>query len=300
MAQEGEWLQNRAENWSQAVKSFHRCPPLTFSAESHRFAFPTSKWGLPAFQEKGFMWPNSSNFAPLQVVFLGCPCTLLWIASGMRASPGYVCWIPSPTVPTDQTEGRHGHLEKPSPPLGKVSGWKRHFQEQRMPEFQSCFPRSPAVYLCVNQPTSVLGICTVPVSLAGISSAPAIQVQCRLAKFVAAVSVRACASSRGCSPPWLEGLTQVSFMIPFIWRAPWVTCRISSHLLPSPDQPLVSGFYSSLLLRTCDMQKGLCATLALWFSGSDPLLVVMGEIFTCCSDWERLRSLQRVFEPLVC
>nr|XP_021386341.1 uncharacterized protein LOC110470766 isoform X2 [Lonchura striata domestica] len=49
MAQEGEWLQNRTENWSQAVISFHRCPPVTFSAEPHPFAFSTSKWGLPAF-----------------------------------------------------------------------------------------------------------------------------------------------------------------------------------------------------------------------------------------------------------
>lgn len=50
MAQEEEWLQNTAENWSQAVISFHRCPPVTFSAELQPFAFSTSKWGLPAFQ----------------------------------------------------------------------------------------------------------------------------------------------------------------------------------------------------------------------------------------------------------
>lgn len=115
MAQEGEWLQNRAENWSQAVISFHRCPPVTFSAEPHPFAFSTSKWGLSAFQGRGFMWPNSSNFVPLQVIYLGCLHTLLWTASGTRASPGCVCWSHSPTVPTHQTEGRHGHLKKLSP-----------------------------------------------------------------------------------------------------------------------------------------------------------------------------------------
>lgn len=66
--------------------------------------------------------------------------------------------------------------------------------------------------------------------------------------------------------------TQVSCMIPFIWRPPWVAHGISSHLLPPPNQAPVSGFYSTLPLRTCDTQKGLCATPALWFSGCDPAL----------------------------
>lgn len=46
MAQEGEWLQNRAENWSQAVISFHRCPPVTFSAEPHLLLFPPLRLGI--------------------------------------------------------------------------------------------------------------------------------------------------------------------------------------------------------------------------------------------------------------
>ncbi|CAM9591301.1 unnamed protein product, partial [Bubo scandiacus] len=39
----GEWLENRAGNWSQAVISFHMSS-VTFSAKLHLFAFSTSKW----------------------------------------------------------------------------------------------------------------------------------------------------------------------------------------------------------------------------------------------------------------
>lgn len=156
---------------------------------------------------------------------------------------------------------------------------------------------SPAACLCVNQPTSLLGICTVQVSFAGISSSPAIQTWCRrLAQFVPAVSAQACASSRDCSPPWLEGLAQVISMIPFIWRVSWVTHVMSSYLLPSPDQPFWVAFtahfrWGPVTRRVLHM---------LWLSGSDPALSGNG--------WDPHQLLRlgenqisaESFEPLVC
>lgn len=131
------------------------------------------------------------------------------------------------------------------------------------------FLHSSAACLCVNQATSLLGIRTVQVSFAGISSAPAIQAWCRrLARFVAAVSAQACASSRDCSSPWLEGLAQVISMIPFIWRAQWVTHVMSSYLLPSPDQPFWVAFTAH-----CHWGPVTRRVLQrLWLSGSDPVL----------------------------
>lgn len=139
------------------------------------------------------------------------------------------------------------------------------------------------------------------VSFPGIPPAPAIQVWwSRLAQFVAAVSVQACASSRACSPPWLEGLTQVSSVVPFICRAPWVTCVLSSHLLPSPTIPFWMAFTAHFQWGPVTHRR---APVLHKHFGSQALTLlseVMGEIFTHCSGQERTRSLQRVFEPLVC
>lgn len=142
--------------------------------------------------------------------------------------------------------------------------WKRHLQDQRTPEFQSrvfslsCWlPACEPTHLLAGHLQSAIVICW---NIFSSSYSSVVQEICPV-----------------CVCCFCPGLRQLQGLLSSMTRRLNAselhdTIHVESSMgdtwdkfpaLPSPAQPLVSGFYSTLPLRTCDTHKGLCATQAL-------------------------------------